>query len=202
MFWKTRMAREEITDPEIPEDQPPAYSPHPPPHPHPHPLPPVPQSPSSSSPPVAASPPRPLPIPGPSQIQPTFDPNAKSLPPLVGPVLEAPVPPRPRPTNNVMLNRKGTPIKGTYVINPSLRIVSAMLQNFVDQAGHHANFSAFVENGDIDLDLWLVGSGSVLGDKEAKANLSLKADSRYTSSDLVARIVSDLIYIQKTGSDL
>jgi hypothetical protein len=175
------MAQEEISDADIPEDQPPAYFPSP----HGQHLPP----PSQSAAGGAVAVPGPPPVPGPSQTQLIFDPNSKALPPVTGPVLEAPVPPRPRPTNNVLLNRKNTPIKGTYVINPSLRIASPMLQHFVEQAGERVNFGGTVENGDINVDLWLVGSGSVLGDKESKATLALKVDNRFTTGDLVARIV-------------
>jgi hypothetical protein len=100
----------------------------------------------------------------------------------------------PKPTNHASLTRRNDSIKGTYIINPSLRF-HHIFQEYIDQASvaFTNNFQAIVDDGAIDVDIWLADDSLLSNNanprlERAKALISLEIQNSRDS--VLARIVS------------
>ena len=110
--------------------------------------------------------------------------------------------PKLKPTNYVELSRKnerprGRSIKGTFTINPYLHIPDSLLSRFFPKAGrnHRPNLSLDVENGGIDVDIYLVGDVSSAEGHEYTQRttlyLSNTGDGTSVKFPIIAKIVSN-----------
>ncbi|KAJ7101378.1 hypothetical protein B0H15DRAFT_763582, partial [Mycena belliarum] len=69
-----------------------------------------------------------------------------------------------KPTNFLSLSRRNGSVKGTYVIDPRVKIPQAMLPPLADEAdGVRRNVFLHTSNGSIDVDLFVVGDADVKG---------------------------------------
>ncbi|KAF7350169.1 hypothetical protein MVEN_01319400 [Mycena venus] len=100
-------------------------------------------------------------------------PTDTSLPPI----------PAVKPTNFVSLSRGNNSIKGTYVIDPCIKIPQPMLPPLAadETEATRRNMHLHTSNGSIDVDLFVVGDGKY----KQKVNISLKS----SNGSIVARLV-------------
>ncbi|KAJ7770014.1 hypothetical protein B0H16DRAFT_1517057 [Mycena metata] len=119
----------------------------------------------------------------------TTDNDAKSPPPPPPPGTAEPspppspppqlasvtVPPSVKPTNFLSLSRGNQPIKGTYVIDPRIKIPQFLLPALAADETESTRRNAFLHtsNGSIDVSLFVVGDG----DYKQKANILVKSSN-------------------------
>ncbi|KAF7350168.1 hypothetical protein MVEN_01319300 [Mycena venus] len=93
-----------------------------------------------------------------------------------------PLIPAVKPTNFLALSRGNNSIKGTYVIDPRIKIPQPMLPPLAadETEATRRNMYLHTSNGSIDVDLFVVGDGEY----KQKVNISLKS----SNGSLVARL--------------
>ncbi|KAJ7751544.1 hypothetical protein DFH07DRAFT_826354 [Mycena maculata] len=135
----------------VPDDFPPAYSDS------------KPNSTPKSQPPRAQLPMPPLPLP-------TSSPTSAS-----GPSAPSNV----KPTNFLSLSLDNSTIKGTYVIDPAISIPPLLLPPLAPDETEATRKNAFLHtnNGTIDVDLFVVGSGGEDAKPKGKVHMLLKSSS-------------------------
>ncbi|KAJ7895467.1 hypothetical protein B0H14DRAFT_2680552 [Mycena olivaceomarginata] len=121
----------------------------------------------------------------PSLDAPPPSPSSSSLPPTPVP------PPSVKPTNFLSLSRGNGSIKGTYVIDPRLKIPAPMLPPLAADETEATRRNVFLHtsNGSMDVDLFVVGGDAEGGRRQnlqKRVNLSLKSSNGSTVARLHA----------------
>ncbi|KAJ7036703.1 hypothetical protein C8F04DRAFT_463730 [Mycena alexandri] len=118
--------------------------------------------------------------PPPAYTNDSSDNDSKSPPPPPGTAESLPppflsVPNTAKPTNFLSLSRGNQPIKGTYVIDPRIKIPQFLLPALAADETESTRRNAFLHtsNGSIDVALFVVGDG----DHKQKVNVLLKSSN-------------------------